>query len=254
MSAKDDLVNRAVNAAPTNGPRYFLRVATPVAKDDCMRVLANAWTALTGAPPKDDAVRLMCAHWGVETTWGKKGYCYNLANMRTPSKYDYTYISGNEKINGRWEYFDQDHPSKMARFRAFHTPQEAANAYVDLLSRIHKRAFAVLQGSCDVTDFSRALSKQLGTGYYTDDVDHYTRALASVHAIVKSLSVPGGGAVTGYAVLAPDPRGDPSTWPRDQVAGESPPAPAPEPSSFAAASESPGTTEARDAPGTPSCT
>lgn len=207
--------------------RYFLRVTTPVAKTDCMKVLKNAWITVFGSPPKDEAVRLMCAQWGLETGWGTRGYCYNLANIRT-SKYDYTYISGNEKIDGKWVYFDQDHPSAMSRFRAFRTPQDAADAYVDMLSRLHKGAVSVLQEGCDVRAFSRALSAQYGSGYYTDDFDHYTKGLVGCHDMVKDMPVPEAGPVTAYPVLEPDPRGDPSTWPREeaQVAGAPrPPAP-----------------------------
>ena len=204
---------------------YFLRVATPVTDSDCMQVLKNAWITVFGSPPKDEAVRLMCAQWGLETGWGVQGYCYNLPNIRT-SKYDYTYISGSEKIDGQWVYFDQDNPSDMSRFRAFKTPQDCADAYVDMLARLHKGATSVLQGSCDLEAFSRALSKEYGSGYYTDDYDHYTKALERCYDLIESKPLPAAGPVTGYPVLSPDPRGDPSTWPKDEASGKAASAPA----------------------------
>ena len=199
---------------------YFLRVATPVEKTDCMKALVNAWSQVFHERPKDDAVRLLCAHTGIETGWGTKGYCYNLTNIRT-SKYDYTYISGNEKINGQWVYFDADHPSDNARFRAFRTPQDFADAYIDLLSRMHQGSVAVLRGSCDPVAFCHALH---ASGFYTDDVDHYTSGFVQCHNMVKSMPVPPAGEVTGYPVLAPDPRGDPLTWPATPAPVDPPPA------------------------------
>jgi len=220
---------------------YFLRVATPVKDTDCMKLLKNAWISVFSGSPKDEAILLMCAQWGLETGWGVQGYCYNLANVRT-SKYDYTYISGNEKIDGQWVYFDQDNPSDMSRFRAFRTPQDAADAYVDMLSRLHTGAVSVLKGSCDLEAFSRALSKEYGSGYYTDDYEHYTSALVRCHDLVKNKPVPGAGAVTGYCALEPDPRGDPSTWPKEETTGNAsstPAATSPSPAPASAPAEAP---------------
>ena len=93
-------------------------------------------------------------------------------------------------------------------------------------------AISVLQGSCDLKAFSRALSKEYGSGYYTDDYEHYTQALERCHDLLKNIPVPPAAPVTGYPELSPDPRGDPSTWPKEEASGEAStgPSPAPPPS------------------------
>src|SRR5262245_30647451 len=100
---------------------YLRAIATPVKKEDCLKVLLNAWIKQRGAPPKDGAVRLMATQWGLESSFGKAGYCYNLGNIRASKVSYYMYMAGNEIINGKVVTFSADKPSSMSKFRAFRT-------------------------------------------------------------------------------------------------------------------------------------
>ncbi|MEZ4301212.1 MAG: hypothetical protein R3B70_40125, partial [Polyangiaceae bacterium] len=203
---------------------YFRSVATPVEKADCLASLRNAWVEHFGEPPKEDAVRLLTTQWGLESTWGKHGYCYNLGNVRASSTSDYMYISGNEIINGELVWFSGDKPSELAKFRAFRSLAEAAAYFVDFMAN-RSKVLAVLKGSCDPMAYCQALKDHF---YYTDTLEHYSSVFLKLHADVKDLPVPTTKA-PDYPLLSPDPAGDPSLAASKTPAPAAAPAPAPTP-------------------------
>jgi len=225
---------------------YFRAVATPVTKEDCMKVLRSAWIKQHGSPPKDGAIRLMTTQWGLETTWGKAGYCYNLGNIRAGKDADYMYIGGNEIIDGKVVWFSADKPSDLAKFRAFRSLDSAAEYYVAFLGR-KAPVMEVLKGSCDPLGFVKALRQ---VGYFTDTVEHYSKTFLKVYKAIEALAVPPPGPVSGYATLTPDPEGDPALRAQKAPAAPaapSPPAPPalPPPLPVAPAEKSPGAAAAR---------
>ncbi|MGK3965418.1 hypothetical protein WMF38_14730 [Sorangium sp. So ce118] len=200
--------------------QYFRRVNTPVKVEDCLRLLVNAWQRRFGALPKDGAVRLMAAQWGIETNHGKAGACYNFGNQRPRSKAsdDYTYISGDEIINGKRVAFSGDAPSDLARFRAFRTPDAGADAYVEHIARLSE-VMRVLNGSCAPEDFVTALKRHK---YFTASLELYTKRYLDVYRRLKDMCIPPSGPVLGYATLAPDPEGDPALRVRRQPENAAP--------------------------------
>jgi hypothetical protein len=150
--------------------------------------------------PKPMTVKILLAHWALETGWGKSMYCNNVGNAksRKGDGFDYCYFACNEVLSKvhaerlaeiapktaritRYRtdnrciiWFYPNHP--WCRFRAFDTLSEGAYDHLKLLVRRFGLAWAqVVSGNAE--QYSRALKAQ---HYYTADEAHYTKAITSI--------------------------------------------------------------------------
>jgi hypothetical protein len=179
--------------------------------DTASMVLAfyEAYRKYFGAPPKEESVKLLVAHWALETGWGKSMWCYNVGNVksRDGDGYDHCFFKCNEilpaaqadrlcakdpdraKVTTRradgscvvWFYPKHS----WCRFRAFRTLEDGVYDHLKLIvNRFYEAWPYVVSG--DPEGYARALKKMR---YYTADESSYVRVLRAVFRRIESAKV-----------------------------------------------------------------
>lgn len=174
---------------------------TPVTTKEMAEAFVSAWKRYFGEYPKAASIKLLLAHWALETGWGKSMHAYNVGNAKCTDKhiengYHHQYFACNELLSPKsaekyltdprakvtkktpeyWEvWFYPDHPA--CRFLAFKTLEDGVLFYLKLLAtRFFKSWPSVLSG--DPEQFSKSLRKQ---GYYTADESQYTNTICKIY-------------------------------------------------------------------------
>jgi hypothetical protein len=191
-------------------PRELPDRKTPIAKEEIVVALWQAWEDYFHEIPKKESIWILSAQNALECGWGGKWmHCFNFGNVksREGDGFDYCYFACNEILKKataeRYQaaspqtakitryrsdgtaiiWFYPEHPG--CRFRAFETLREGA---IDHLSLIHKRFNrswpAVLAG--DPALYAHMLKLQR---YYTADESAYTKTLVSVFRMVSKIKV-----------------------------------------------------------------
>lgn len=182
-----------------------------------VEAMTSAWRRVVGGEPPANAVRLLVAHWALETGWGRSMVCFNVGNakaMRTDASYDYCYFTTWEVLTVRdAEAYVRAHPTTAritkytsnerhahvevrpedpaCRFRAYASLEDGCVEHLQMLRGIFARSWSALC-SGDPAAFSRALKAQK---YYTADEGEYTKLV-----------------VANFAALAPKPPPPPTLF------------------------------------------
>jgi hypothetical protein len=129
-----------------------------------------------------EAAGLVWSQWALETGRGKACACYNIANLKVTiaqanAGVPFTMLPNTwERINGKKVIFQP--PDPQTWFRAFSNLREGVEHHVAFLKRRLSKAWdALLAGN--PTRFAAELKAK---GYYTEDLDIYTRGIRSLHA------------------------------------------------------------------------
>ena len=180
---------------------------TPVDRKEMFQALAVGWSSLFKETPKKESVLLLLAHWALETGWGRSMWCYNLGNVKAGRSWKgrYCYFKCNEVLSheaaGRYARGDPDR-TKITRirsdgksiiwfypkhacckFRAFDTLEEGAVDHLTLLKN-HKN-FSKAWGAVVAGDPELFCIKLRRAGYFTADLDRYTRAVTRCFYMCK---------------------------------------------------------------------
>jgi hypothetical protein len=169
-------------------------IATPLEMRHALRL---AWFALFNDDPSKETLSLLLSQWALETGRGKACYCWNYGNEKYPSKVvagdetiqlgsrgDYFFNRCNEKLKGKWIWFDK--PQRGACFKGYGSIFLGALAYLGLLARRYRGAWnALCSGNPSV--FVRKLKEQ---GYFTADMAPYEAAVVSLFREFQRLPDP----------------------------------------------------------------
>ncbi len=197
---------------------------TPVSPAAMQVAMSEAWRRYFGYEPSPKAVRVLLAHWALETAWGRSMVCFNVGNVKafdTHADYDYCYFSTWEILPvAQAEAYVRAHPTTAritgttengrharlqlypddpgCRFKAYATLADGCAEHLPTLHNRFSRCWpAVLSG--DPAEFSRALKSM---SYYTADEPTYTRLMKANFATLEN-------AAKDPPTPAPDP---PSTF------------------------------------------
>jgi len=192
-----------------NMPAELTAKKTPVAKEELIKALYDAWFHLFNQTPKKESIWCLAAQWGLETGFGKSMWNFNLGNVKSTGNdgRDYCYFACDEILNKSVAdafaakdpsiakitqyradgtaiiWFYPKHPG--CRFRAFNSLLDGAIDYVGLLNKRFSKSWpAVIAGN--PAQFSHMLKMQ---GYYTADENSYTHTLTSVFNTISKLNV-----------------------------------------------------------------
>lgn len=149
---------------------------TPLSEMDAGHGLNEAWKQLYGSYPSINSLALVWAQSALETGRWKSIHNFNWGNIKRSNDEDYCMYRCNEKINGKWVWFDPPHPQTW--FRAYSSATEGACDYLSFLSkrpRYQKAWEAIEKGN--VYNFGHELHQ---AGYYTADEQQYTHGLVSL--------------------------------------------------------------------------
>ena len=190
-------------------PAELTAQKTPVAKEDLIKALYDAWFHIFNETPKKESIWVLASQWALETGNGKSMWNFNLGNVKSTGNdgRDYCYFACNEilkkavadafaakdpstaKVTQYRDdgtaiiWFYPKHPG--CRFRAFNSLLDGAIDYIGLLNKRFSKSWpAVLAGS--PTQFSHMLKQQ---GYYTADESSYTKTLSSIFGSMSKLNV-----------------------------------------------------------------
>lgn len=153
---------------------------TPLTTEGLINALADGYSITMGSDPSPKCLSVLTAQACLETGNGKSLHCFNFGNVKAAADWDgcVCMYRCNEIIGGKVQWFDPPHP--QTRFRAFLTAAEGAAEYVAFLAtRERYRAAWSRAYAGDAEGFSRSLAK---AGYYTANVESYTRGLVSIAA------------------------------------------------------------------------
>jgi hypothetical protein len=190
-------------------PAELTAKKTPVAKEELIKALYNAWFHLFNEEPRKESIWCLAAQWALETGWGASMWCYNLGNVKSKDGdgHDYCYFACNEILKKSVAdayaakdpstakvtqyrgdgtaiiWFYPKHPG--CRFRAFNTLLEGCIDYIALLNKRFTNAWpAVCAGN--PAQFVHALKTQ---GYFTADEFSYSKTLVSVFNTISRLNI-----------------------------------------------------------------
>jgi hypothetical protein len=175
---------------------------TPVTAPDMLAAVTDAWRRYFGGEPKPEAIRILVAHWALETGWGRSMVQNNVGNVKAfdvSADYDYCYFTTWEIMaRSSAEAYVKAHPKTAiitgytnnerharielhpddpgCRFKSFPTLALGCHEHLGLVhGRFSKSWPAVLSG--DPVAFSHALKAQ---GYYTAPVEDYVRNMVAI--------------------------------------------------------------------------
>lgn len=171
---------------------------TAASELDLLRGMRDAYTARVGEPPKRGALAVFTAHVALET--GRLQHCWNwnLGNVKAGGTYEgfFTSYKCNEKLHDGWHWYVPEsevrgtyggdrvgplftvppgHP--QTRFRAHLSLLEGLAKHVGFLwlPRYYRPRAAMQAG-----DPTLACRKLKEAGYFTADLEPYTRAVVSL--------------------------------------------------------------------------
>ncbi|HEX5100467.1 MAG TPA: glucosaminidase domain-containing protein [Polyangiaceae bacterium] len=157
---------------PENPPRTDERDGarssiTPMAREEALVHLSEAWQRSQGEAPSDHTLAILCAHWAHETDHGRRMYGYNFGGIKGTSP------SGASVVVWTRERTDE---ARLVRrtFRSYASPEEGARDYVTLLAERYSAAFRAAREK-SIERFVSALGAR---GYFTDDEQVYLRSLS----------------------------------------------------------------------------
>jgi hypothetical protein len=153
---------------------------TPLTADDAIEGMRGAVLKLKGKEGTPEQITALISQSGLETAHWKSIHCYNVGNAKASPNYEgfYCQFRCNEIINGKTEWFDPPHP--QTNFRAFFTAADGFADHIKLLATVSRYANAwACAERGDPEAYSRACA---AAGYYTANVESYTRAVVSLFA------------------------------------------------------------------------
>ncbi len=153
-------------------PLFIAPERTRARPKEIFAALSEAWPRVIGGEPPRESVLLLVAQWGIETANGRACWNWNLGNVKRVQGEPWTWLNNVwEILRGQRVTFNPPHP--QTHFRAFHSLEDGAEAYLTFLQRKYAGAWdAALSG--DPRDFAHRL-KELR--YYTADEHDYGAAL-----------------------------------------------------------------------------
>lgn len=138
--------------------------------EEAAQHLADAWQSVFGKPPPDEALAVLWAQWALETGRGRWMVDFNFAGVKGKAP------QGGSAVWWTSEGSDADSRRVRSRFRAYRSAEEGARDYVRMLKRRYPAAIRAARRG-DAKGFVHALAKR---GYFTSEVDAYSRALGSL--------------------------------------------------------------------------
>jgi len=166
--------------------------------------------------PNRDTIRVLLAHWALETGWGKWMWCYNVGNVKSHSgdDHDYCFFKCNEiLIKPVAERLLVEDPTRVqitsyrsddtcivwflpkhpwSRFRAFKTLEEGVYHHLKLLVQKFNKAWPHAVAG-DPEEYCYALKEQR---YFTADLSSYKNTFLAVFDKLDALEVPDGPVLT----------------------------------------------------------
>lgn len=139
--------------------------------------LRGAWRAQMGADAPRAAILVLLSQWCLETGRGKSCRAYNLGNAkhRDGDGRDWCQFSCSEVDAHGVEHFFHP-PDPTTSFRAFPSLDAGAADYLEMVRDNFPKTWPFVVGG-DPDAYSRAAH---ASGYYTANVDTYTRSLAAI--------------------------------------------------------------------------
>lgn len=161
----------AVVPASTD-PLFIPTRRTQQTPREVFEAICDAWPRVIGGEPSRESVLVLLSQWSIETGDGRSCWNFNLGNVKRVKGQPWTWLNSVwEILGGKKVVFQPPHP--QTHFRAFHTAEDGAEAYLQFLHTRFARSWpAVMQG--DPAAFAHALKLQ---GYYTAPEEAYVRAI-----------------------------------------------------------------------------
>lgn len=166
---------------PTD-PKFRDCVKTPLTEEEATYYLKTAWKNIFGVYPTVNSLALLWAQSLGETGRWKLLRNNNWGNIKKRDEWNYTSYEAGEVLNGKHEMFYPYHPQTL--FAAWDAPLEGAEAYIRFLSerRRYAKAWAEVMAG-DPVQYCIELKK---AGYFTADLDHYTKGVVRLTNEFKS--------------------------------------------------------------------
>ena len=143
--------------------------------------LYRAWGDFHGQPPHIESLACCLAQMALETGHMQLCHCWNVGNIKRKGEQDscdWTMFRCGEIINGRQYMFDPPH--RQTHFRAYSCLEEGMADYIRFLAFRERYKMAWLQVHLGNPD---RMSRKLGeAGYYTADIDLYTKHVVSLYS------------------------------------------------------------------------
>ena len=175
-------------------------VATPITALDLLVEIEEAWPEVFGEPADRETTLLLLAQSAFEDGWWRACWCFNLENAKhvDGDGKDFYFLSCTEYLKGQLTRLYPPDPG--CRFLAFSTLAESVRDYLRLLQRRYPKSLAAAK-THNAVAFAQELHVER---FYTDLVDHYTREIVGVLAMVRKIVA---SAPPPAAPLAPNPSG-----------------------------------------------
>jgi len=216
-------------------PKFMDAKETPLTEGEATYYLKTAWKNIYGDFPTTNSLALLWAQSCGETGRWKMLRCNNWGNIKKRKNnktLNWTSYDAGENMTiagvfGHYMFYPY-HP--QTHFVAFDNPLDGADYYIRFLSqrKRYRRAWAEVM-SGDPVAYSRELKK---AGYFTADLDHYTRGVVSLTKEFKRKSDDLLAFAPPEPIPAPEPPSEPEPEPEpipEPGEQESSPEPAPEP-------------------------
>lgn len=145
---------------------------------DVIAAFRSAFVSLMGVDARAETIAVLVAQSALECARWASMHCYNFGNIRPPANWagDYCQFRCNEKIGGKWVWFDP--PSAGSNFVAFENASDGAAFYLSKLRGKWPEAWtAALAG--DAAGFVHGLKLR---GYFTADEAPYLKAVMGMYS------------------------------------------------------------------------
>jgi flagellum-specific peptidoglycan hydrolase FlgJ len=146
-----------------------LAANTPMDEEQAAQHLTRAWHAVIDAPPSEQTLAVLWAHWAHETARGRRMHAYNFAGIKGRGPSGASVVVWTREGAGSSELVRRT-------FRAYRTASEGARDYVRLLS---SRYPAALRAASEGNAYGFVSALDAG-GYFTGDARAYLRAVTSL--------------------------------------------------------------------------
>lgn len=188
-------------------PKELESKNTPIPVPEMAVLLYGAYREQFGHKPEMAALRLLLAHWAIETADGKKTRCFNVGNVKYSSKRpsDFQYFTTHEyldpsavpsggivekmvTVNGKqMAYVRFERPHAACCFVAHETAEQGVEFFLSFLAERYKEAVAILEKGGSPTEYAQALRARW---YFTAPVDQYAVALSNACNRLGKLDIP----------------------------------------------------------------
>jgi hypothetical protein len=175
-----------VTGVYTEDVREVPAAYTPMAFVDIAATFAQAFTAVTGAPPIREVLCLLLAQSALETGQWKKCHNYNVGHLKAGSAYpgSHTYYRCNELFSTGLKWFDP--PAPECRFRAYPDALTAVVEHLRFLSEDTnhdgKNRYAAAWKAALAANASQFVAELAAAGYYTAAFGPYRDGVVALYA------------------------------------------------------------------------